>query len=154
MNKIKTLFKEHSPYLLGLTLVEAIICLVVTISFVYTDSLLYTESNILANLQLDKLLQTMYSSTWWALILLLLAFIVIFNLVTIVYKKLEFTFISISCWVVMMILSINIGNPISDIISKLALFIPIIIINIIAYKTEKKKLEEQPKKKSKKNKAA
>ena len=54
----------------------------------------------------------------------------------------------------MMILSINIGNPIGDIISKLALFIPIIIINIIAYKTEKKKLEEQPKKKSKKNKAA
>lgn len=150
MYTIKKLFREHSWYLLFLTLIEGILAVLVTLSFVYTDSLTYTASNILSGIGVDELLQTMYTSTWWALILLLLFFIVIFNLVTIVYKKIEFGFISICCIVAMMILAINLGNPITDIISKLALFIPIIGLSIIAYKTERDKLLELAEKKKEK----
>ena len=158
MYQIKKLFKDHSPYLLILTLLEGIISLVVTLSFVYTDSLNYTASKILSGIQVDELLQTMYSSTWWALILFLLAFIVIFNLVTIIYHKMEFAFMSICCWFLMLILAINIGNPIDITLSVFALYIPILIINIVAYKKEKTKLEEletkKTKKSNKKNKAS
>lgn len=150
MYTIKKLFRDHSAYLLILTLVEAFISIYVTLAFVYTDSLTYQSSNILTGLGVDELLQTMYTSTWWALILFLLAFIVIFNLVTIIYGKLEFAFMSISSWVIMMILAINVGNPIEDIITKLLLFIPIIIINIVAYKGEKNKIEKRLEEKSKK----
>lgn len=143
---VKKLFKDHSAYLLILTFLETIISIICTLSFVYTDSLQYTESNILTALKLDELLYTIYSSTWWALILLLLFFIAIFNITGIIYKKLDYHFLSICCWSAMLILSINIGNPFIDILSRLALFIPIIIISIIAYKDEKKKLETTPKK--------
>lgn len=158
MYTIKKLFKTHSPYLLLLTLIEGFVSIIVTLSFVYTDSLNYTASKILSGIGVDELLKTMYSSTWWALILLLLAFIVIFNLVTIIYHKMEFMFMSICCWFIMFILAINIGNPVYNILSVFALFVPIIIINIIAYRTEKNKLEELEEKKNtkkkQKNKAA
>lgn len=42
----------------------------------------------------------------------------------------------------MLLLAINIGNPIKDILFVILLFIPIILINIIAYKTEKQRLEK------------
>lgn len=156
MNKIKTLFKEHSPYLIILTLLEIILSIICTLAFVYSDSLTYNESLIFNALGVEKLLQTLYSSTWWALILLLLALIAIFSLTSIVYKKLEYLFISICSWFVMFILAINFTKPISDILSVLLLFIPILIINIIAYKTEKEKLNKPIKttKTKKKNKAS
>lgn len=156
MNKIKVLFKEHSPYLLGLTFLEIILSIICTLAFVYSDSLTYTESLIFNALGVEKLLQTLYSSTWWALILLLLAFIAIFSLTSIIYKKLEYLFISICSWVVMFVLALNFTKPISDIISVLLLFIPILIINIIAYKTEKNKLTDNTKitKNKQKNKAS
>ena len=139
---IKEQLKEHSIYLLLLTLAEIILSIICTISFVYTDSLNYTASKILSGIGVDELLQTIYSSTWWALILLLLFFIALFNITGIIYKKLDYLFLSIGCWFGMLILAINIGNPIKDIISIFALFIPIIVINIVAYKNEKKKLTE------------
>lgn len=144
---IKKLFKEHSIYLLILTLIESIISIICTISFVYTDSLLYTESSILEAIKMDNLLQSIYSSTWWALILLLLFFIAIFNITGIVYRKLEYHFISICCWGAMLILSINLANPFTDILSRLALFVPIIIIAIICYHDESRKLENTTSKK-------
>lgn len=156
MNKIKTLFKEHSPYLLVLTFLEILLSIICTLAFVYSDSLTYSESLIFNAIGVEKLLQTLYSSTWWALILLLLAFIAIFSLTSIVYKKLEYLFISICSWIVMFILAINLTKPVSDIISTFILFIPIIIINIIAYKTEKNKFSQNTKntKSKQKNKAS
>lgn len=156
MNKIKTLFKEHSPYLLVLIFLEILLSIICTLAFVYSDSLTYSESLIFNAIGVEKLLQTLYSSTWWALILLLLAFIAIFSLTSIVYKKLEYLFISICSWIVMFILAINLTKPVSDIISTFILFIPIIIINIIAYKTEKNKLSQNTKntKSKQKNKAS
>ena len=149
MKMIKSLFKEHSPYLLFLTLGEVILSIIATMSFVYSDSLQYSDSAILSN-GVEKLLETLYSSTWWALILFLLFFIALFAVMTIIYKKLEYLTISIGCWVEMLILSINVGNDLKELAINLLLFIPIFILNIIAYRTEKNKINTKTKKVTKK----
>ena len=149
MKMIKSLFKEHSPYLLFLTLGEVILSIIATMSFVYSDSLQYSDSAILSN-GVEKLLETLYSSTWWALILFLLFFIALFAVMTIIYKKLEYMTISIGCWVEMLILSINVGNDLKELAINLLLFIPIFILNIIAYRTEKNKINTKTKKVTKK----
>ena len=149
MKTIKKLFKEHSPYLVLLTLAEILLSIVATLSFVYTDSLQYSDSAIISG-SVEKLLETVYSSTWWALILFLLFFIALFAFMSIIYKKLEYLTISIGCWVEMLILSINVGNDLKELLINLLLFIPIFILNIIAYKTEKNKLNTKTKKVTKK----
>mgnify|MGYP005777346677 CR=1 FL=1 len=143
MKKIKNLFKEHSPYLLILTLCEGILSLVCTLSFVYSDSLSYNDSLIYNSLGIEKLLETLYSSTFWALLLLILAFIFVLNVTCITYKNLEPGFISICLWVLMFILSINLTKSLMDNLMTSLLFIPIIIINIVAYKTEENKLKKR-----------
>ena len=149
MKTRKKLFKEHSPYLILLTLAEILLSVVATLSFVYTDSLQYSDSAIISG-GVEKLLETVYSSTWWALILFLLFFIALFAFMSIIYKKLEYLTISIGCWVEMLILSINVGNNLKELLINLLLFIPIFILNIIAYKTEKNKLNTKTKKVTKK----
>ncbi len=144
---MKKLFKEHSPYLLFLTLVETILSIVCIEAFVYSDTLNYSDSLVYNAIGIEKLLESMYSSTWWALILFTLAFITICSITTIVYKKMDYLFMGIMGWILMLILAINISKPLTDIFVTLLLFIPIIIINIIAYKTEKNKLEEKNKNK-------
>lgn len=143
MKKIKNLFKEHSPYLLILTLCEGILSLVCTLSFVYSDSISYNDSLIYNSLGIEKLLETLYSSTFWALLLLILAFIFVLNITCIKYKNLEHGFISICLWVLMFILSINLTKSLMDNLMTSLLFIPIIIINIVAYKTEENKLKKR-----------
>ena len=143
---MKKLFKNHSPYLLILTLAEIILSIISIEAFVYSDSLTYSDSLIYNAIGVEKLLESLYSSTFWALILFTIGFITICSITTIVYKKLDYLFMGILGWGMLLILGINIGNPIKDIITVLLLFIPIILINIIAYKTEKKKLEEDNKK--------
>lgn len=140
---MKKLIKEHSPYLLFLCLAEIIISIVSIEAFVYSDSLTYSDSLIYTALGIETLLESLYSSTWWALILFTLGFITITSVTSIVFKKLEYLFMSILGWILMLLLAINIGNPIKDIIFVILLFIPIIAINIIAYKTEKQKLNKK-----------
>lgn len=146
-DNMKKLFKEHSPYLLFLTLVETILSIVCIEAFVYSDTLNYSDSLVYNAIGIEKLLESMYSSTWWALILFALAFITMCSITTIVYKKMDYLFMGIMGWILMLILAINISKPLTDIFVTLLLFIPIIIINIIAYKTEKNKLEEKNKNK-------
>ena len=143
MKKIKKIFKEHSPYLLILTLCEGLLSLVCTLSFVYSDSLSYDDSLIYNAIGVEKLLETLYSSTFWALLLLILAFIFVLNITCIKYKNLEHGFISICLWVLMFILSINLTKSLMDNLMTSLLFIPIIIINIVAYKTEESKLKKR-----------
>lgn len=153
MKRIKKLFKEHSFYLLFITLVEVILSITCTLAFVYTDRLSYEDSLIYNELGIEKLLENMYSSTWWALILFILAFIAICSITTICFKKLDYLFMGILSWILMFILAIDISNPLIDILITCLLFIPIILINIIAYRTEKKKINNiKPDKK--KNKAS
>lgn len=155
MNKLKDILKNNSPYLIFLAVVEAIISTICTIAFVYSDTLSYQESEIFQAMSLEKLLQSIYSSTWWALILLLLALIAILSITTIFLKKIDYLFISILLWIEMMILAIDLNKPLNDLISIIALFIPIIIVNIIAYTDQKKVLKRiRLEKKNKKNKAS
>lgn len=142
---MKKLFKEHSPYLLLLCLAEIIITIISIEAFVYSDALTYSDSLVYTALGLEKLLESLYSSTWWAFILFTLGFITITSITSIVYKRLEYLFMSILGWVLMLLLAINIGNPIQDTVFIILLFVPIIGINIIAYRTEKQKLNKKKK---------
>lgn len=151
MTWLKKLFKENSPYLVVLTLAEVILSVVCTLAFVYSDTLSYADSEIFSTLGVEKLLESIYSATWWALILLLLALIAILSIATIYLKKMDYHFISILLWGEMLILAINLNNSLIDNLSIIALFIPIIIINIIAFKNQKKRLDKPI---SKKNKAS
>ena len=151
MKWLKKLFKDNSPYLVLLTLAEVILSTVCTMAFVYSDTLSYADSQIFNALGVEKLLESIYSSTWWALILLLLAFITILSIATIYLRKMDYLFIGILLWGEMLILAINLNNSLLDNLSIMALFIPIIIINIIAFREQKKRLDIKP---SKKNKAS
>lgn len=140
MNYIKKIFKENSIYLIIVTILETILGIAMTLSFVYTDSLSYSDSLLIQSDGIQKLLENMYSSTYWALILLLLSFISIFSIVTLVFHKMEYEFISILCWLEMFILAINFTKSLTDNLAAIALFAPIIIICIISYHKEKDKI--------------
>ena len=144
---IKEFFKDNSIYLIVLTIVETILCIVCTLSFVYTDSLTYSESIIYQSLGVETLLQSIYSSTFWALILVMLAIIVMFSITSLVFRKIEYQFISLLGWIELFILSLNFTKPISDLLATCALYIPIIILNIICYRKQVEKLKLLNKKK-------
>jgi hypothetical protein len=146
-NLYKTIIKENSLYLVFLTLAELVISVICTLSFVYSDSLTYANSVVFQSLGLESLLQTLYSSTFWALILVMLSIIVIMSITTLVFKKMEYLFIGILCWGELFILSINLTKSFGENLSTCALFIPIIIINIICYKKEKEKISKKVSKK-------
>ena len=140
---MKKILKENSLYLVILAIVEIIISTICTLSFVYTDTLNYDDSLIFNALGMQKLLQTIYSSTWWALILTILALIAILAVTTLVFKKLEYLFISICLWVEMFILTLDFNKSPKDLFFSMLLILPIIIINIIVYKREKEFLENK-----------
>lgn len=142
MKKLKNIIKNTSPYLLFVGLAETILSVVCTIAFVYSDTLSYQDSLVFQTIGVEKLLESIYSSTWWALILLLLALIAILTISTIVLKKMDYFFISILLWFEMLILAIDISKPITELLSVFALFIPILIINIIAYRAQSKRLKQ------------
>jgi predicted neutral ceramidase superfamily lipid hydrolase len=101
------------------------------------DRLNYAES---INLDIDNLtllIQNMYTSTWWALIISMINLISIFTITSIVYKKNYLHFISILIWIILFILSIDLTKNISYNISSLAIFLPIILLNIKAYFNQK-----------------
>ena len=144
---MKKIFKENSKYLIILTIAEIILSIVSTMAFVYSDSLSYADSVVYEGIGIDVLLQNLYSSTFWALILVCIALISIMSIATLVFKKMDYLFIGIMGWIYLFILSINLTKPIGDILSTCAMFIPIIIINIICYKKEKEFIETKPRKK-------
>ena len=137
---MKKLFKEHSIYYLLLVLAEIVLSVVSTIAFVYTDSLSYANSLVYEQLGLETVMQNLYSSSFWALILVTIAMITIMSITTVVFKKIEYAFMGILGWVYLFILSLNFTKPVGEIISTSLMFIPIIILNIICYKKEKAKL--------------
>lgn len=142
---MKKIFNEHSPYLIILTGIEIIFAIFAILAFVYQDVI---SSSMLNDVAL--LLENLYSQTWWGLTLLTLSLIGILSLTSIIYKKQEYHFISICLWFVLLIISININNSFKDILLNCCLFIPIIIINIIAYRKETNKLKTKIKKSTRK----
>ena len=147
---MKKLFKENSKSLICLTIAHLILSIVSTMAFVYSDSLSYADSVVYEGIGIDLLMQNLYSSTFWALILVCIALISIMSIATLVFKKMDYLFIGIMGWIYLFILSINLTKPIGDILSTCAMFIPIIIINIICYKKEKEFINKKTKKVSKK----
>ena len=139
---MKDLIKNNSIYLIVLAIAESIISIIATLSFVYTDSLTYSKSLLIQMMGIEKLLEAMYTSTWWALILLLLFFVALFSIMTIIYKDLKYMTLSIGCTIELFILSINLTKPITDILLNVLIFIPIFVLNIIAYRNESKKIKE------------
>ena len=106
--------------------------------FGYMDRLNYIESNTKTISDLALLIQNMYTSTWWALIICFINLLSILTLTSIIFKKQEYHFIAISIWIVLFILALDLNKSIIYNLSNLAIFIPIIIINIIAYNNQKK----------------
>ncbi len=139
---MKNIIKENSLYLVGLAIAESILSVIATLSFVYTDSLTYSKSLVIQMLGIEKLLETMYTSTWWALVLLLIFFVALFSIMTLIYKDLKYMVISIGCTIELFLLSINLTRSIGEILLNILIFIPIFILNIIAYRNESKKINE------------
>ena len=119
---------------------QIVVSVIATLALVYQDSTIFSNNALFEDAQ--KLITSVYSQSWWALILFSLSFASLLTLTSLIYKKLEYEFLSIGCIILMIIPSINIKGSLIDTLLTLALYIPIIIIKIIGYKTEEKKLNE------------
>ena len=137
MNKFKSLFKERSKLLFIITSLELILSIWFLSYFNYLDRLNYLESTSYPTKDLALLLQNMFTSTWWGLLILIICLISIFTLIAFIYKEEKFHLISILLWCILLILSINIKDTFINNLSSIGIFLPIIAINIVAFKNQK-----------------
>lgn len=135
---MKKILTNHSKLLLIITILEIILSVYFLMYLGYVDKLNYIESSTNTVDGLTLLLQNMYTSTWWGLIILSVNFIGIFTLTSIIYKKNYLHFISILIWITLFILAIDLTKGIKYNISNICIFIPIIALNIVAYFNELK----------------
>lgn len=134
MNKI---FKDRSILLFIICLVEIAFCFWVLIYFNHLDHLTYQQSGT-DTASLALLVQNMFTSTWWGLIILTLVLICISSLTAFIYKDLKFQFISICLYIVLFMLSLNFEDTFMNNFSNFLIFIPLVAINIVAYIKQKK----------------
>lgn len=130
---MKKIWNNNSKLLIVITVLELILSTYFLIYFGYVDRLNYIESQTTTMSDLALLIQNMYTSTWWALIIVSIMLISIFSLTSIIYKKIEFHFISILIWFMLFILALDFTKSFTYNLSNIAIFIPIIFINIKAY---------------------
>lgn len=130
---MKKICNNNSKLLIVITVLELILSTYFLIYFGYVDRLNYIESQTTTMSDLALLIQNMYTSTWWALIIVSIMLISIFSLTSIIYKKREFHFISILIWFMLFILALDFTKSFTYNLSNIAIFIPIIFINIKAY---------------------
>lgn len=130
---MKKLWNNNSKLLIIITILELILSLYFLIYFGYVDRLNYIESQATTMSDLALLIQNMYTSTWWGLIIISIILISIFSLTSIIYKKRELHFISILTWCMLFILALDFTKNFTYNLSNIAIFIPIILINIKAY---------------------
>lgn len=142
---MKKFIKDRSKLMLVLTILEIVLAIWILIAFSYSDRLTYAEAIEYNQDNLSLLLESMYTSTWYALIILTANLISIFSLVSTIFKKQEFHFVSISLWCVLMILAVDLNLNFMSNLSVLAIFIPIILLNIVAYINQKKLLTKNKK---------
>jgi hypothetical protein len=135
---MKKIFKKRSKLFIVVIILESILTIWALIYFNYMDHLNYYESVASKTQNLALMIQNMFTSTWWALIILDLALITIFSLVAIIYRDLKFQFISICLWVILLILAINFKDTLRNNLATILIFIPIFTLNILAYKEQKK----------------
>lgn len=130
---MKKIWNNNSKLLIIITILELVLSIYFLIYFGYVDRLNYIESNMTTMSDLALLIQNMYTSTWWALIIVSVILISIFSITSIIYKRCEFHFISILIWCMLFILALDFTKGFTYNLSNLAIFIPIILINIKAY---------------------
>ena len=135
---MKKIWKEHSKLLIIITILELILGIYFLTYFGYVDRLNYIASSTTKISDIALLIQNMYTSTWWALIISFIILIGVLSLTSIIYKKQEYHFISILLWIMLFILALDFTKKISYNISTILIFIPIISINILSYFKEKK----------------
>lgn len=134
---MKKIWNNNSKLLIIITLFELVLSTYFLIYFGYVDRLNYIESQTTTMSDLALLIQNMYTSTWWALIIISIILISIFSLTSIIYKKCEFHFISILIWCMLFILALDFTKSFTYNLSNIAIFIPLILINIKAYFNQK-----------------
>jgi len=134
---MKNIWKSNSKLLIIVILLELVLSLYFLIYLGYVDRLNYIESNSLKISDLTLLIQNMYTSTWWALIISFINLISILSITSIIYKKQEYHFISILIWCILFILAIDFTKSFKYNASNIAIFLPIILINIKAYFNQK-----------------
>lgn len=135
--KMKKLWNENSKLLIIVSILQLLLALYFLIYFNYMDRLNYIESINLKINNLALLIQNMYTSTFWALIICMIIILSIFTLTSLIYKKNYLHFISILIWCMLFILSLDLTNSYLYNMSNIAIFIPIILINIKAYINQK-----------------
>lgn len=135
MNKI---FKDRSILLFIICLVEIAFCFWILIYFNHLDHLTYQQSGTTDTASLALLVQNMFTSTWWGLIILTFALICIFSLTAFIYRDLKFQFLSICLYVVLFMLSLNFEDTFMNNFSNFLIFVPLVAVNIVAYFKQKK----------------
>ena len=139
------MFKKRSKFLFIVVALESFLSLWLLFYFNYLDRLNYAQSVINTTNDLALLIQNMYTSTWWALIILVICLSTIFSLISLIYQELKFQLVAILLWFILFILAIDIKAQIGGVISILAIFMPIIAANIYAYLAQKKILIKKAK---------
>ena len=142
---MKKIFENRSKLMICLTIIEIILTLWILIAFNYSNKMSYTEAIEYNQDNLTLLVENMYTSTWYAAIILTANLISIFALVSTIFKKQEFHFVSISLWCVLMILAVDLNISFMNNLATLAIFVPIILLNIVAYFNQKKILHKKTK---------
>lgn len=135
------MFKKRSKLFFAVILIQSLFSLWILFYFNYLDRLSYSESITTNTQDLALLIQNMYTSSWWALIILSLCLIDIFSIVSFIYRDLKFQFISISLIIILFILALNFNDSFLNNISIGCIFIPIIVLNILCYFNQKKILK-------------
>jgi hypothetical protein len=79
----------------------------------------------------------MYTSTFWGLLIIVLTLISIFAIISFIYRDEKFQMVSCGLWLVLLILAINIKDTFLNNVSTLCIFIPLIILNFVAFNKQK-----------------
>lgn len=137
MNKIKKIFNKRSKLLFILTFFETVFTWYFLVYFNYMDRLNYIESISTKTQNLALVFQNMYTSTFWGLIIIILVFISIFAIISLIYNDQKYQLISLLLWIVLFTLAINLKAGFKDNISILCIFVPIILVNYLAFKNQK-----------------
>lgn len=135
---MKKILKDRSKLLLIITILEIILAIWFLCYFNYLDRLTYAESITTTTKDLALLIENMYTSTWWALIILVSCFIAIFALISFIYKESKYQLISCILWFILLLLALNIKDTFKSNLSTICIFIPIMVVNIIAFINQKK----------------
>ena len=136
---MKKIFKDRSKLMIFLTIVEMILAIWILIAFNYSDRLSYAEALKYDEQSITLAIESMFTSTWYALVILSANIISVFTLVSAVFKKQEFHFIAISMWCMLLIIALDFKASFGTNATTLAIFIPIIFLNIVAYFNQKNK---------------